>query len=114
VGERVSDNYISFAFKGGAADHGRRVLRARFVGDILEEFEFRSEIESDGVTARLEGYDQEMMKEKLKILGYLLIHTRQLDMIMSNDASCLQFKSKMLEDISSVILSKSSSAAVLN
>ncbi len=114
VGERAIENYISFAFKGGAADHGRRVRRARFVGDILEEFEFRSAIESDGVTARLEGYDEEVMKEKLKILGYLLIHTRQLDMIMFNDASCLQLKGKMLTDISSVVLSKSSIAAVLD
>ncbi len=72
------------------------------------------EIENDGVTARLEGYDEEVMKEKLNILGYLLIHTRQLDMIMFNDASCLQLKSKMLVDISSVVLSKSSSVAVLN
>jgi pyruvate,water dikinase len=114
VGERASENYISFAFKGGAADHGRRVRRARFVGAILEEFEFRSEIEDDGVTARMEGYDEEVMKEKLNILGYLLIHTRQLDMIMFNDASCMQLKSKILLDISSVILSKSSSAAVRN
>ena len=113
VGERAAENYISFAFKGGAADQGRRVRRARFVGAILEEFEFRSEIRNDGVTARLEGYDEEVMKEKLKILGYLLIHTRQLDMVMFNDDSCLQLKSKLLVDISSVILSKSSSAAAL-
>jgi pyruvate, water dikinase len=114
VSERAGENYISFAFKGGAADHGRRVRRARFVGAILEEFEFRSDVTNDGVTARLEGYDEEVMKEKLSILGYLLIHTRQLDMIMFNDASCLQLKSKLLVDISSVILSKSSSPAALN
>jgi pyruvate,water dikinase len=114
VGERAGENYISFAFQGGAADQGRRVRRACFVGAILEEFEFRSEIRKDGVTARLEGYDEEVMKEKLKILGYLLIHTRQLDMVMFNDDSCVQLKSKLLVDISSVILSKSSSAAALN
>jgi pyruvate,water dikinase len=114
VGERASENYISFAFKGGAADHGRRVRRARFVGDILEDFEFSSDIRDDGVTARLEGYDEEVMKEKLNILGYLIMHTRQIDMIMFDDASCLQLKSKMLADISSVILSKSSSRAALN
>ena len=103
IGERAGENYVSFTFKGGAADQGRRVRRARFVGDILEEFEFRSEIRDDGVTARLEGYDEEVMKEKLNILGYLLMHTRQIDMIMFDDASCLQLKSKMLADISSVI-----------
>ncbi len=59
------------------------------------------------MTARLEGYDEDVMKEKLKILGYLLIHTRQLDMVMFNDASCEQLKSKLLEDIFSVILSRS-------
>jgi pyruvate,water dikinase len=112
VGERANENYISFSFKGGAADHSRRMRRAQFVGSILEEFEFHSEIKDDGVTARLEGYNQEVMKEKLKILGYLLIHTRQLDMVMSNDASCQQFKSKLLADISTVVLSKAPGATL--
>ena len=88
VGERANENYISFGFKGGAADQGRRVRRARFVGAFSKSSNFSSEIKDDGVTARLEGYDEEVMKEKLKILGYLLIHTRQLDMVMFNDASC--------------------------
>jgi pyruvate,water dikinase len=99
VGDRTNENYVSFSLKGGAADQSRRTLRARFVGSILEEFEFHSEIKDDGVMARLEGYDEEVMKEKLKILGYLLIHTRQLDMIMFNDASCVQLRSKLLTDI---------------
>ena len=110
VGERPNENYISFSFKGGAADHSRRVRRAQFVGSILEEFEFHCQIKDDGLTARLEGYDQEVMEEKLRILGYLIIHTRQLDMVMSNDASCQQFRSKLLGDISTVILSKSPGA----
>jgi len=99
VGERANENYISFGLKGGAADSARRVRRARFVGEILDEFEFRSEVREDGVIARIEGYDEELMKEKLKILGYLLIHTRQLDMVMFNDASCQQHKAKLLRDI---------------
>ncbi len=112
VGERSIENYISFNFKGGAADHSRRVRRAQFVGSILEEFEFHCEIKDDGLTARLEGYDQEVMKEKLKILGYLLIHTRQLDMVMFNDASCEKLKNKLLADISTVILSKTPGATL--
>ena len=52
------------------------------------------------------------MKEKLRILGYLLIHTRQLDMVMFNDASCQQFRSKLLADISNVVLSKAPGATL--
>jgi len=114
VSERTNENYLSFTFKGGAADYARRVRRARFIGAILEQFEFHSEVRDDGVTARVEGYDEEEMKRKLRILGYLLIHTRQLDMIMFNDAFCAQLKTKMLADISSVILSEPSrNAAVI-
>jgi pyruvate,water dikinase len=106
VGERATENYITFGFKGGAADHGRRVRRAVFIGAILEEFEFRCRIKDDGVTARIEGYGEEVMKEKLRILGYLLMHTRQLDMIMFNDASSQRLRDKLLRDINSVILSR--------
>lgn len=106
VSERANDNYISFSFKGGAADYGRRVRRARFIGGILEEFEFRSEIYGDGVMSRLEGYDEDEIKEKLKILGYLIIHTRQLDMVMFNEASCHQLRGKLLADIFKIVLSK--------
>ena len=34
MGEVRNDNYISFRFKGGAADEHRRVLRARFLGRV--------------------------------------------------------------------------------
>lgn len=108
VGERSNENYIVFGFKGGAADVARRIRRARFVADILEEFDFRIELKEDGVTARLEGYGEEFMKEKLRILGYMLMHTRQLDMVMSNDAVCRHHKDKLLRDIDSVILAQSS------
>lgn len=104
VGERASENYVRFAFKGGAADFSRRRRRAVFVGEILETFDFRIEINEDSAFARVEGFDQEIMKDKLRILGYLIIHTRQLDMVMSNDYSITKYKNKILDDINMRVL----------
>ena len=103
VSERPIENYISFSFKGGAADYPRRVRRAIFVGDILEAFGFRAEIKQDSAFARMEGRDAEFMKECLRIIGYLIIHTRQLDMVMSNDASIHKYRTKILNDVNSLI-----------
>jgi len=103
VGDRPSENYISFSFKGGAADYPRRVKRAFFVGSILQEFDFTSEIKEDSVFSRVEGRPEEFMKERLRILGYLIIHTRQLDMVMANSVSVERYRRKILNDIRSVI-----------
>ncbi len=99
VSERSGENYVSFQFKGGAADYHRRQTRVLFVGSLLEEHEFRIEVKGDALFARLEGLPQDTMIERLRILGYLIIHTRQLDMIMSNSASIGSYKEKMRADI---------------
>lgn len=69
---------------------------------ILEEFGFRVKIEEDGVFARIEGCDESIMKEKPKRLGYLLMHTRPLDMIMSNNAAYNHQGNKIINDIHAI------------
>jgi pyruvate,water dikinase len=106
VSERANENYVSFSFKGGAADYDRRARRVRMVGSVVDEFGFRSKVQDDWITSRAEGDDENGMKQKLRILGYLLFHTRQLDMVMSNESAYEQWKQKLLADISGVVLAR--------
>ena len=106
VSERANENYVSFSFEGGAANYDARVRRVRLVVSILDEFGFHSEVRGDCVTARAEGDVAEEMIQKLTVLGYLLIHTRQVDIAMTHDATCAQWKQKLLADISNFILPK--------
>lgn len=103
LGDRPKENYASFNFKGGGADYNRRVRRVKFIEQILKEFDFRVEINEDCIVARLEGYDQDFLIERLKVLGYVSIHTRQLDMIMANSAMVNSYIKKQLEEIHSFV-----------
>ena len=106
ISKRANENYASFQFKGGAADYQRRRRRVRFIGDILENAGFRTELNADNLTSRLEGYPAKAMIDRLIILGYLAIHTRQLDMIMGNESKVKYYRSKLEKEIKQILDNK--------
>lgn len=99
AGEDAHENYVSFQFKGGAAGQERRVLRARMVGELLEAYGFRTEVREDALFATAEGYAAPETLMRTTLLGYLLIHTRQVDMIMQHEAQAAALRRKLEADM---------------
>jgi pyruvate,water dikinase len=104
VGEDQHENFLRFAFKGGGADFHRRLGRANLVQEILERYHFKVDIKGDSVFARLEDEPMDYMLERLRILGYMSVHTRQLDMVMKNPAQVGHYHHKIIEDIENSVL----------
>ncbi|MHB8067374.1 MAG: PEP/pyruvate-binding domain-containing protein [Desulfobaccales bacterium] len=86
-GQTVNKNYITFSFKGGAADEVRRVRRVRALALVLIALDFAVEVKGDRVDARLQKYPPQVIAEKLDQLGRLLHFTRQMDMLMAGEIS---------------------------
>jgi len=86
-GRTESKNYITFSFKGGAADDLKRARRARAIGLILEGLGFSVDVLGDRVVGRLHKRDTEETLEKLWLMGKLLQFTRQTDMLMVDEKS---------------------------
>jgi pyruvate,water dikinase len=99
VSARTPENYVSFQFKGGATDFERRLARVRFIAEILEPIGFRVEIKEDHLLARVEAQSDAYMLKRVELLGYLALHTRQLDMIMTNPAHVNYYREKYRKDI---------------
>jgi len=86
-GETVSKNYITFQFKGGAADEIRRERRVRCIAEILGRLGFVTDVRGDMTQARFQKYAQEETRDRLDQLGRLLIVTRQMDMLMTSETA---------------------------
>ncbi len=96
VGKRAKDNFVIFQFRGGAANRDRRILRVNFVSELLRAFGFHTDITGDTMTARIEGGSEELLLPKMRVVGYLVMHTRQLDMIMNDTAALAERRVRMM------------------
>jgi pyruvate,water dikinase len=104
IGDRTPENYIRFQFKGGAADANRRIRRTEIIGEILEAFGFWVTFRKDHLSAGVREENQACMNQRMAILGYLTLHTRQLDMIMENSEQVDFYRAKLKNDIEKFIL----------
>lgn len=96
------ENFVSFQFKGGAADVNRRKLRTAMISGLLEPYGFRVDLKGDSLYAVSEDMERDDILIRTELIGYLLIHTRQSDMIMEDDDLRESFRSKLEDDMKKV------------
>lgn len=84
LGAQSQENHLQFHLRGGAANLERRMLRARFIAGILAPFGFSTHLRHDVICARMGGVTAEEGERLAAVMGYVTIHTRQLDMIMQD------------------------------
>ena len=95
-GDTLSKNYIRFEFAGGAANNVQRGRRVRCIGLILKELGFTVELTGDRLRARYQKYPRPELCSRLDQLGRLLIMTRQMDMLMVDEAAVASYAAKFL------------------
>jgi pyruvate, water dikinase len=99
IGDTLNDNYIYFRFLGGVTDFVHRSRRAKFIAEVLDQFDFRVEVHGDLVIGRLKKNSKERMYCKMKVLGGLIGYTRQLDVSMDSEGMVARFYSDFTQRI---------------
>ena len=90
-GPVINDNYITFSFKGGAAQYEQRVRRALILAGILRRQGFRVTQSGDSLKAEIRKYDQLRFTERLGTLGRLLAAVRALDWRLDSDSDIARY-----------------------
>ena len=85
-GPVINDNYITFSFKGGAAEYAQRVRRASLLAGVLRRLGFRVVQSGDALKAEIRKYDEGRFLERLTTLGRLLTSVRALDRRLDDDS----------------------------
>lgn len=104
LAKEPGESYVNFKFSGGAADDARRQRRAELIAEVLESKGFAARIKGDNLFARAESRCRRDILERLLVLGYLLLHTRQLDMAMADAGSVARLRDRFRQDIATLRL----------
>ncbi len=97
LSSRPFNNYISFSFKGGAAELKKRELRVMLVAKILQQLGFEVKKTKDFLKARIKADTANVLAEKLNIIGRMLGVTRLLDIAMSSEKTVEQYLERFFE-----------------
>ena len=103
LGDRPGDRYITFRFKGGAAGESQRVRRIELLAAVLDHFGYRIDRLGDALTARVERESEQVLLDRLKVLGYLVIHTRQLDLVMAEAGAERSYRDTFIQEIEDML-----------
>lgn len=98
AGESINDNYIRFFFKGGGAALERRIRRVKLISALLRRMDFNVRITEDVINAMMTKYRKPDIERKLEAVGKLTVFTKQLDMVMYNDAITQAFIEEFYEE----------------
>ncbi len=60
--------------------------RVRLISEILKKMGFKVSVREDVIDAALTKYKQATIEDKLETMGKLTAYTKQLDMVLFNDA----------------------------
>lgn len=96
--ENINDNYIKYFFKGGGASPDRKLRRVRLIKELLKKMHFRVDVVDDVINAMLTKYRREDIEKCVEIMGKLTVYTKQLDMVMFNDAVTDMFIEDFIRD----------------
>ncbi|MFV0437534.1 MAG: PEP/pyruvate-binding domain-containing protein [Desulfopila sp.] len=112
LSDLLTESYVTFRFKGGAADMRRKAVRARLLADILRQYGFRVELRSDALLARVKKESADYLRDRLRILGYLILHARQLDMVMTQPHAVERYRQKFRQEIDAMLSGGVATSAV--
>jgi pyruvate,water dikinase len=84
--EEPNKNFVRMQYKQGGAAMDRRLRRLRLLTRILEAMGYENSSKGDFLDSRIAYLKCPDVLNKLKLLGRLVIMTKQLDMALSNDS----------------------------